>query len=282
MSDVDQVEGGTHRKRRGRHALILVVVIAILGAAFYGSYSRVWGVEKAAAPTPLCTPIAVAPPSVAPKLVYLNVFNASDHGGIGDKVARLLKKRHFNIIAIGNDPLGRTVPGTGQVRYGPGGTAVANAVAAQVDGVELVRDSRADPSVDLVLGQQFTALVPLPPPPPGAFRLNVYNTTFRAGLAGDTAKELKARGFHVASVGNDPQRAFMTEPGMLRFGEDGEPAARRVALQVKGVKMVRDNRKDSSVDLVLGSGFVKLRPKAETTVPPKPTPAPAATRAPGC
>lgn len=44
--------------------------------------------------------------------------------------------------------------------------------------------------------------------------------------------------------------------------------------------MVRDNRKDSLVDLVLGNGFGHLVPKAEATVPSTAVPTP--TKAPGC
>lgn len=279
--DLDAGGTRTHRKGRVRHTFSILVLVALLAAAFYGSYHRVWGVEKVAGPTPTCTrAVVAAAPTVAADLVYLNVYNASDRGGLGDETARLLKKRHFHIITIGNDPSGRAIVGVGEVRYGPGGKDVANTVAAQVAGVILVEDHRADPSVDLVLGRSFTALVPLPPMAPGSFKLNVYNTTFHPGLAGDTAKELKARGFDIADVGNDPLKSFMTEPGALRFGEDGVPAARRVALQIKGLKLIRDDRKNSSVDLVLGSGFSGLVPTAQATVPPTPTPT--TTRAPGC
>ena len=109
----------------------------------------------------------------------------------------------------------------------------------------MVPDGRTDRSVDLVIGQTFTQLVPQPPKPPtpaSGVKLNVYNTTFRTGLAAKTAKSLAARGFRIQKTGNDPHPKILSVSGLIVYGDDGENAARRVALQLAGAKMVNDHR----------------------------------------
>ncbi|MFD0329774.1 LytR C-terminal domain-containing protein [Streptacidiphilus monticola] len=41
-------------------------------------------------------------------------------------------------------------------------------------------------------------------PSPSAITVNVYNATTRTGLAGNTANQLKARGFKIGKIGNAP------------------------------------------------------------------------------
>ena len=53
-----------------------------------------------------------------------------------------------------------TIPA--EVRYGTSGTASAKLVLTLVKGSKGVKDGRADGSVDLVLGDKFTALTPAP------------------------------------------------------------------------------------------------------------------------
>ncbi len=282
MADAGQYDEVPTRPRgRVRHGVVLVLVAGLLGAGFYGAYNRVWGSEKKPVATPTCTAdfAPQTPPTVKPGLVYVNVYNASDRAGLADETAGLLEHRGFHVISVKNDPAPRRVHGVGEVRYGPNGRVVANTIAAQVSGVKLVEDDRADPSVDLALGPKFRHLRPLPPAKPGSFDLNVYNTTWKPGLAGDTAEALRKRGFHITDVGNDPQKAFLQSVGVLRFGRFGKPAAERVALQIKGLKLQQDNRKDDSVDLVLGTKFEHLVPRAKAKPAPSPSPTqPDATR----
>ena len=63
-----------------------------------------------------------------------------------------------------NDPLARQVVGTAEVRYGRTGAPGGKVVAALVKGAKAVQDARVDGSVDLVLGEKFTALAPVPKP----------------------------------------------------------------------------------------------------------------------
>lgn len=107
-------------------------------------------------------------------------------------------------------------------------------------------------------------------PTPGQITVNVYNGTTRAGLAGDTAKLVKSRGFVVGTVANDPLGKSVTAPAEIRYGQNGKAAGAVVATLVSGAKPVLDARADASVDLVLGSGFKALAaaPKPTSTATP--------------
>ena len=94
-----------------------------------------------------------------------------------------------------------------------------------------------------------------------------------------TAKSLAARGFRIADVGNDPHPKILSVSGLIVFGDDGETAARRVALQLAGAKLVNDHRSGRTVDLILGNGYTALVPVSQASAPPVPTtPAPTPSR----
>jgi LytR cell envelope-related transcriptional attenuator len=107
-----------------------------------------------------------------------------------------------------------------------------------------------------------------------AVHLNVYNATKRRGLANDVAKELRKRGFVVGKVSNDPAKRKVTGIAEVRASTAGAAAARTVGAQVTSFVAVPDQRKDASVDLVLGAGFHTLRPTAAASAALKPTPSP--------
>lgn len=103
-----------------------------------------------------------------------------------------------------------------------------------------------------------TAAPPGSVPAPGKITVNIYNATGRNGLAADTAKQVKDRGFVVGTVANDPQRKSIAGPAEVRFGKNGDAASKVVMALVQGATPVGDARADASVDLVLGSGFKTL------------------------
>jgi hypothetical protein len=107
-----------------------------------------------------------------------------------------------------------------------------------------------------------------------AVHLNVYNATKRRGLASDVAKELRKRGFLVGKVSNDPASRKVTGVAEVRASTAGAGAARTVGAQVTSFVAIPDQRKDASVDLVLGAAFHSLRTAAAATVALKPTPSP--------
>jgi hypothetical protein len=100
---------------------------------------------------------------------------------------------------------------------------------------------------------------------PGQVTVNVYNSTSRAGLAADTAKSVKARGFVVGKVANDPAKKKIDGVGEVRFGANGKAASALVVALLDGATPVQDARADATVDLVIGNGFKQLNPAPSTT-----------------
>jgi hypothetical protein len=90
------------------------------------------------------------------------------------------------------------------------------------------------------------------------FTLNVYNSTNRHGLAASTATQLKARGFVIGQVTNDPLKANLSVAAQVRGGKADTAELREVAAEVPGAQIQPDGRNDPSIDLVLGTGFTAL------------------------
>ncbi|MBD8044888.1 LytR C-terminal domain-containing protein [Arthrobacter sp. Sa2BUA2] len=104
--------------------------------------------------------------------------------------------------------------------------------------------------------------------PPETVTVNVYNSTPTPGLATEVSEALKARGFNVDQTGNSTvNRAGMT--AIILSGPGGEAAAFTVQQQIPSTHYIQDDRKDSSVDVVLGSTYEGLVPveKAQAAIP---------------
>lgn len=101
---------------------------------------------------------------------------------------------------------------------------------------------------------------PTEPLRPADVSVNVYNATRRTGLAGATSEELAKRGFKIKKVANDPLKKTVTKPAEIRYGAAGKQSAALLATHVPGAVLVKDQRKDDSVDLVIGNAFKKLGP----------------------
>ncbi|MFB7860950.1 MULTISPECIES: LytR C-terminal domain-containing protein [unclassified Streptomyces] len=102
-------------------------------------------------------------------------------------------------------------------------------------------------------------------PKPAQITVNVYNATPRSGLAKTTADELKKRGFAIGKVGNAPAAydKKVTGTGLLL----GAPGAVKgtfsvVGTQLKGTTTKVDTRTTADVDLIIGTAFKTLDPKA--------------------
>ncbi len=93
--------------------------------------------------------------------------------------------------------------------------------------------------------------------------VNVFNSTKRVGLAGETAKLLGVRGFKIGDVKNDPLGVPIEGVGEIRYGPKGEAAAKLVAYHLPGATLVDDGRKGKKVDVSLGRTFVELANDAE-------------------
>ncbi|GGW45750.1 LytR C-terminal domain-containing protein [Streptomyces xantholiticus] len=120
-----------------------------------------------------------------------------------------------------------------------------------------------------------------PPPLPRQITVNVYNATPRSGLAKSTADELKKRGFKIGKVSNAPAEYDKKVPGTAVFL--GAPTAqggafRVLGTQVQGFQAKTDTRRTADIDLIIGTAFESLDPKASADVAltaltkPKPVP----------
>lgn len=162
MSYVVESGASQSRRARRRRALITLGVVALmLFFAFWYAYSyyRSDGNRQPTA-TPTCT--TTTKTALTPASVTLNVYNATDRNGLAAKTATEVRKRGFKVATVANDPLQKTVDRTAEVRYGKSGATRAKLVLALVKGAKAVPDARTDSSVDLVLGEKFTALAAAP------------------------------------------------------------------------------------------------------------------------
>jgi hypothetical protein len=131
-------------------------------------------------------------------------------------------------------------------------------------------------------------ICPSPSPTPtvvpiAAVKVNVYNATEQRGLASQVATQLRKRGFTVKKVDNDPLGRTVTGAAEVRSSARGAGAARTVTAQVApagqvgaapAVTAVPDQRKDATVDLVIGAAWHGLRPPADAAAALSPTPRP--------
>jgi hypothetical protein len=115
-------------------------------------------------------------------------------------------------------------------------------------------------------------------PPPSAIKLNIYNGTGERladrrianavpNLAGRVAEDLRARGFPVNKVDDNPQR--FDHIARLNYG----PRAFGAAAVVRGFFLNKAEpggfdrtRTDDLVDVTLGRGFTKLGSRTEVSV----------------
>ncbi len=95
--------------------------------------------------------------------------------------------------------------------------------------------------------------------------VNVYNATGHHGLAGVVAKQLQERHFSVPAISNDPMQHHVTGAAEIRYGPQGQQAAKTVAAEIAGkVRMApQAGRIGETVDLVIGDGYTQLRSAAQ-------------------
>ncbi|MFC8501581.1 LytR C-terminal domain-containing protein [Pedococcus sp. NPDC057267] len=271
-SDDDRTATEVWRKHRLRQILLFVTVPGVLlgTASITAAYSA--GLMTPPKPKPACTPQVV--PAPARGSFTVNVMNATGRSGVAAEVAAGYGKRQFKVGGISNAPDSWYVTPPAVVHYGPAGLDQALLAAQQIPGAKLFEDVRPGTSVDVVVGLGFKGLEPLPPrlkPIPSEVSVNVYNTTYKTGLAKVVATELKGRGFKVKDVSNDPLRTMQLGTAVIRYGELGDLNAALLAEHVPGAELVKDTRADASVDLVIGNAYTALVPAAEVPpLPPRP------------
>lgn len=111
--------------------------------------------------------------------------------------------------------------------------------------------------------------------------VNVYNATSRSQLAKHTADQLKKRGFRIGKVDDAPARydKKVDESALLLAGPRGSAALSVVGAHFSGERTSTDQRKDDSVDVMIGKSYKQLEPPkaATSTLAALAKPAPALT-----
>ena len=147
--------------RRTRRPIPALVFLLVLALAALGVWFNVLSneEEKDEARAAACSSaVAAVPAAVDPATVTVNVLNAGDVAGKAGEVATTLQSRSFVIGLRENDRSGNEVTGVGEVRYGPGREELARFVAVQLPGATLRQDTRAEATIDLVIGPTFAGL----------------------------------------------------------------------------------------------------------------------------
>ncbi|MGH8825960.1 MAG: LytR C-terminal domain-containing protein [Jiangellaceae bacterium] len=139
--------------------LLLAVFVSLAGWIAWSSLTDPSDAGEADSAAPTCLPAPTTTPP-APADIRLNVYNSTDRNGLASSTAGAMRERGFAVLDIANDPLGREITGTAEVRAGLDNQAAASVVVAQVAGAVFVPDDRTDDTIDLVVGVAFEALAP--------------------------------------------------------------------------------------------------------------------------
>ena len=112
------------------------------------------------------------------------------------------------------------------------------------------------------LGQEVASvsMVDVSPAKLADTKIRVLNASGQGGQAGDVAGALRDLGFAAPTAANDPiyTGTRLSCQGQIRFGETGRHGAATAWLVAPCVQLYQDDRKDDSVDLVIGTDFTTL------------------------
>lgn len=166
----------TRRHRRYR-PLPALIVILVLGLTAMVVWIRAITANSDIDARIRCDPPATPPPGVVftslehtalddtvpvpPDKVAVKVLNAGQGRGLAAITTENLRQLGFTQVAApDNDPAypDGDAECVGQIRFGEPGTAAARMLSLVAPCAELVRDNRADASVDLAIGNRFNSL----------------------------------------------------------------------------------------------------------------------------
>ena len=168
--------GRPFRRRNPRPAIVVLVFLVVaVGVVWTIALTRPTKVREAQVCNPPEQQAGSAPPQLGEQVsrtamtdvtpaklsdTKVRVLNASGRGGQAADVAGAMKDLGFAAPTAANDPLyaGGKLNCQGQIRFGTAGQAAAAAVWLVAPCTELFNDNRADDSVDLAVGTEFTAL----------------------------------------------------------------------------------------------------------------------------
>lgn len=143
------------KRHRRTTATLLVLLLALAGAFYYAS--TYW---RDSAPKPQACTTEVPTKELAPADVTISVYNATKKNGLALALSKLMAARGFKIKGVGNDP--KAIAGVAEIRHGPTGKSSAEVVAKHIPGATLVAIKREDDTVDVVIGNKYSKLGPVP------------------------------------------------------------------------------------------------------------------------
>jgi hypothetical protein len=208
-------------------------------------------------------------------------------GSLGDLSGDAVQRAVLPVAQVGYVPAGSDQAYV--LLDGPGTRALFDSV---IDDTRVPEEFRTGASAAAEESAPEAEPVPAPEPAtaggealtvaPDQVTVNVLNGTGTRGLAATVADALRAQGFVVGTVGNEPGTV---NESVVRHGPNVLEQARTVAAAVPGAVLEPSDAIGDTVQLVLGPGFANVVPVAvgapvveaapATTTAPEPTPAPA-------
>lgn len=116
--------------------------------------------------------------------------------------------------------------------------------------IKPIPPAQASPCVTQKVGDKLTA---------NKVTVNVYNGGYKQGLAGTVSKALKAKGYVIKHVDNTDERVKQT---VIVGADVNNPEVKLVAANFKNATVKADQRADHTVDVLVGTEFAGMNPKA--------------------
>ncbi|MFP5369600.1 MAG: LCP family protein, partial [Actinomycetes bacterium] len=200
-------------------------------------------------------------------------------GSLGDLSGDAVQRAVLPVAKVGYVPVGSDQAYV--LLDGAGTRALFDSV---IDGTRVADEFLTDAAPPAEQAAPAPEPVPEPVPagegaltvPPAQVTVDVLNGTGTTGLAATVADSLRAEGFGVGSVGNEPGTV---NESVVRHGPNVGEQARTVAAAVPGAVLQPSDAIGDTVQLVIGPGFAGVvpvpagAPPAETA-PPAPVAAP--------
>lgn len=149
-------------RRRVLHGVVLVLLAGLIAAGIIVALAIINGRLHLPAAEPAPAPVSSCPASMFDYTpndkINLNVYNSTSRPGLARTVADEFLARKFVVGNVSNINAGYR--GVAAVVSGAAGQPAAFTVQRNVPGSDYFQDGRTDASVDVILAQDYKALVP--------------------------------------------------------------------------------------------------------------------------
>jgi LCP family protein required for cell wall assembly len=202
-------------------------------------------------------------------------------GSLGDLTGDAVQRANLPVAQVGYVPAG-----TDQAYVLLDGSGARSLFDAVIEGTQVPEqflmspEEAAVPAEEAPAGDTPPAVEVAPPAadaltvPPSSVAVDVLNGTGTTGLAGTVADLMRAQGFSVGAVGNEPGTV---NESVVRHGPNVLEQARTVAAAVPGAVLQPSDSIGDTVQLVIGPGYstvvpvtVGETPAASAAVVPEP------------